>query len=47
MLIHGEIAPDAMRNTVCALKDGWVVPIEVLARVRALPSREPSTKTLG
>ena len=35
MLIHGEIAPDAVRNTARGLKDGRIVPIEVLARVRA------------
>ena len=35
MLIHGEVAPDAMRNTARGLKDGRIVPIEVLARVRA------------
>ncbi len=35
MLIHGEVAPDAMRNTARGLKDGRIVPIEVLARVPA------------
>lgn len=41
MLIHDEIAPDAMRNTARGLKDGRIVPIEVLARVRAGP-RQPA-----
>jgi len=31
-LIHGEIAPEAAANTARGLKDGAIVPIEVLAR---------------
>lgn len=34
MLIHGEIAAAAMRNTSRGLHDGRIVPIEVLARRR-------------
>lgn len=40
-LIHGEIAPDAMRNTARGLTDGRIVPIEVLARARTGP-RQPA-----
>jgi ubiquinone/menaquinone biosynthesis C-methylase UbiE len=32
MLIHGELAPQAMANTARALADGKIVPIEVLCR---------------
>lgn len=35
MLIHGEVAADAMRNTARSLGDGRIVPIEILARRRA------------
>ncbi|MGE5087976.1 MAG: class I SAM-dependent methyltransferase [Candidatus Levyibacteriota bacterium] len=35
MLIHGELAADAMRNTARALNDGRIVPIEILARRRS------------
>lgn len=31
-LIHGEMAPEAAANTARGLKDGAIVPIEVLAR---------------
>jgi SAM-dependent methyltransferase len=34
MLIHGEIARDAMANTARALADAKIVPIEVVARKR-------------
>ena len=34
MLIHGEIAKEAMGNTSRALSDGKIVPIEVLSRKR-------------
>ena len=37
MLIHGDVAAAAMRNTACGLRDGRIVPIEVLARARAGP----------
>ena len=35
MLIHGEVAADAMRNAARGLRDGRIVPIEILARRRA------------
>ncbi len=34
MLIHGEIAPQAMANTARGLAEGRIVPIEVLSRKR-------------
>lgn len=37
MLIHGEIAPQAMANTSCGLQEGLIVPIEVLGRKRQSP----------
>ena len=36
MLIHGDIAPAAMANSSRALAEGRVVPIEIVARKRAL-----------
>jgi hypothetical protein len=32
MLIHGELARDAMANSARAQQDGRIVPIEVVAR---------------
>jgi SAM-dependent methyltransferase len=34
MLIHGELARDAMANTARALADGRIIPIEVVAKWR-------------
>jgi ubiquinone/menaquinone biosynthesis C-methylase UbiE len=34
MLIHGEIATQAMRNTARGLSEGKIIPVEVLARKR-------------
>jgi ubiquinone/menaquinone biosynthesis C-methylase UbiE len=34
MLIHGEVAKDAMANSARALQDGRIVPIEICARRR-------------
>jgi len=32
MLMHGDIAAQAMGNTARALSDGRIVPIEIVAR---------------
>ena len=37
ILIHGELAPQAMANTSRGLSEGRIVPIEVLARKRGGP----------
>jgi len=37
MLIHGDVAAQAMANTARATQDGRIVPIEVRARKRAAP----------
>jgi hypothetical protein len=34
LLIHGDIAPQAMANTARGFADARIVPIEVLARKR-------------
>lgn len=31
-LIHGEVAPTAMKNTARGLKDGGLIPVEILCR---------------
>ena len=43
MLIHGEIAAQAMANTSRGLSEGRIVPIEVLACKRPSPSKAPGT----
>jgi ubiquinone/menaquinone biosynthesis C-methylase UbiE len=44
MLIHGEIATQAMANTSRGLSDARIVPIEALARKRLSHSRAPGTR---
>ncbi len=44
MLIHGEIATQAMANTSRGISEGRIVPIEVLARKRSSPSQARRTQ---